>query len=63
MAIIDIFNNEQLHVSADDVRHHVQIEVSSTGYRPKYVSLFVENFSELDEIISALTRAREFLVK
>ncbi|MDF2670152.1 MAG: hypothetical protein K0R67_2458 [Paenibacillus sp.] len=63
MAIIDILNNEQFHVSVDDVRNHIQIECSSTGYRPKYVSVFVESYSELDEIIAALTRAREYLVK
>ncbi|MDG0812115.1 hypothetical protein [Cohnella rhizosphaerae] len=61
MAIVPIYAGEQLLISADPAKGHVHIELSSTGYRERYVSLYVERAEELQEMIDALVRAKRHL--
>lgn len=56
-----IYTTENIDISADDEKKHVHIELSSSGYRPKYVSLFIENRIELEQIIEALQQAKAHL--
>jgi hypothetical protein len=56
-----IYSNENIDISADNEKNHVHIELSSSGYRPKFVSHFIESVTELDQIIAALQEARTYL--
>lgn len=61
MALVPIYSGEQMLISADPAKGHVHIEMSSTGYRERYVSLYIERPEELQEIIDALVRAKAHL--
>ncbi|MCD9020876.1 hypothetical protein [Cohnella silvisoli] len=61
MASQMIYSTEFIDISADAEKKHVHIELSSSGYRPKYVSLFIENRAELERIIDALQSAKAHL--
>ncbi|MDI4646653.1 hypothetical protein [Cohnella hashimotonis] len=63
MAIVPIYAGEQMQISADPAKGHVHIELSSTGYRERYVSLYVERAEELQEIIEALVLAKQHLIE
>lgn len=63
MAYLHIYSTDEITVSADDEKHHVHIELSSSGYRPRYVSVYIEKQSELDELIEALKIARTHVSK
>jgi hypothetical protein len=54
-----IYSTEFIDISSDNDKKQVHIELSSSGYRPKYVSLFIDNREELDHIIDALQKATE----
>jgi hypothetical protein len=56
-----IYSNENIDISADNEKNHVHIELSSSGYRPKFVSHFIESVTELDQIIAALQEARTYI--
>ncbi|MFC5404965.1 hypothetical protein [Cohnella soli] len=57
-----IYSSEFIDIRADNDKKQVHIELSTSGYRPKYVSLFVEDAAELDRIIDALQSARSVLL-
>ncbi len=59
MASQMIHTTEFIDFSADNDKKQVHIELSSSGYRPKYVSLFIDNREELEQIIDALRKAKE----
>jgi len=56
-----IYSTESIDISADDGKKQVRIELSSSGYRERYVAVYVEEADELDRIISALQEARASL--
>lgn len=56
-----IYTTENIDISADSDKKHVHIELSTSGYRPKYVSLFIDDRQELDRIIAALQQAKNAL--
>jgi len=56
-----IYSTESIDISADGDKKQVRIELSSSGYRERYVTLFVEEAEELDRIIAALQEARASL--
>jgi len=62
MASQKIYSTECMEISADNEKKHVHIELSSSGYRPKYVSLFIDTREELEQIIAALQQAKEALI-
>jgi hypothetical protein len=43
-----IYSAENIDISADDEKKHVHIELSTSGYRPKFVSHYIETITELD---------------
>jgi hypothetical protein len=53
-----IYTTEWIDISSDSDKRQVHIELSSSGYRPKYVSLFIDDREELDRIIEALLKAK-----
>ncbi|QJD87076.1 hypothetical protein [Cohnella herbarum] len=61
MASRMIYTTEFIDISADNDKKQVHIELSSSGYRPKYVSLFIDNREELERIIDALQTAKASL--
>jgi hypothetical protein len=56
-----IYTTENIDISADDEKKHVHIELSSSGYRPKFVSHYIENLEDLEQIIEALQEAKAYL--
>jgi len=56
-----IYSTEELDISADSDKKHVRIELSSSGYRQRFVSLVVEDREELERIIRALEEAKASL--
>lgn len=56
-----IYTTEFIDISADRDKRQVHIELSSSGYRPKYVSLFIDSREELERIIEALQTAKASL--
>ena len=61
MASQMIYTTEFIDISADRDKKQVHIELSSSGYRPKYVSLFIDTCEELERIIEALQTAKASL--
>ncbi|QMV43151.1 hypothetical protein [Cohnella cholangitidis] len=56
-----IYSTENIDISADSDKKQVHIELASSGYRPKYVSLFIDDRDELERIIQALQTAKSSL--
>jgi hypothetical protein len=56
-----IYTTENIDISADDEKKHVHIELSSSGYRPKFVSHYIEKLADLEQIIAALQEAKAYL--
>jgi hypothetical protein len=61
LANTKIYSTENIDISADEVKKHIHIELSSSGYRPKFVSHYIVSIAELDQLISALQEAKAFL--
>lgn len=61
MAYRNLFSTETLDIHADPDKKTVQIEAASSGYRPRYVTVEIESLAELDQLIEALTQAREYM--
>lgn len=56
-----LYTTENIDISADDEKKHVHIELSSSGYRPKFVSHYIESITELEQLIAALQEAKAYL--
>ncbi|MFC4302293.1 hypothetical protein [Cohnella boryungensis] len=56
-----LYSSESLDIHADSEKKLVRIELSSSGYRPKYVAIAIEDRDELERIIQALQEARSSL--
>jgi hypothetical protein len=54
MSLISILQDEQISVVADDQNNNILLEVSSSGYRPKYVTVHLNKHE-------ALIKAKEYL--
>lgn len=61
MAYRNVYSTEYLDVHVDPERKCVQIEASTSGYRPRYVAVEIDTLQELDRLIEALTAARNSL--
>jgi hypothetical protein len=57
MAWQTIFDNDQISLAADSEHKRALLELSSGGYRPRYVTLQMSS-AELDELIAALQQAK-----
>jgi uncharacterized membrane protein len=58
-----IYSTENIDISTDIEKKHIHIELSTSGYRPKFVSHYIENITELDQLIEALQKARAHLTE
>ncbi|PRX74141.1 hypothetical protein B0G52_102166 [Cohnella sp. SGD-V74] len=56
-----IYSTEELDISADSDKRLVRIELASSGYRQRYVSLVIEEREDLERIIAALQEAKASL--
>jgi hypothetical protein len=56
-----LYSTENILIVANKDKNHVQLELSSSGYRPKFVTHYIENRAELDDLIAALEQARDHL--
>ncbi|MFD0671257.1 hypothetical protein [Cohnella sp. GCM10027633] len=56
-----MYSTDNVLIVANREKKHVQLELSSSGYRPKFVTHYIESRDELDELIAALERARAHL--
>lgn len=61
MSLISILQDEQISIVADDQNKNILFEVSSSGYRPRYVTIHLNQREEIDRIIEALIKAKEYL--
>jgi len=61
MPLISILQDEQITVVADDEKKNILLELNSSGYRPRFVTVHLTNKDEIDRIIDALQKAREYL--
>jgi selenocysteine lyase/cysteine desulfurase len=61
MSLISILQDEQISIMADIQNKNIQFEVSSSGYRTKYITVHLNKKEEIDRIIEALTKAKEYL--
>ncbi|TBL68287.1 hypothetical protein [Paenibacillus thalictri] len=62
MAWKTIYENDHIHLVADEEQQQAMLEVSSGGYRPRYVTLQLP-VAELDQLIAALQLAKQELLK
>lgn len=56
-----MFSNDNIMIVASRDKKHVQLELSTSGYRPKFVTHYIESREELNELIAALEQARAHL--
>ncbi|WP_027087558.1 hypothetical protein [Cohnella panacarvi] len=56
-----LYSTDNILIVANKAKRHVQLELSTSGYRPKFVTHYIESRAELDELIAALERARAHL--
>lgn len=61
MTLISILQDEQISVVVDDHNKTILFEVSSSGYRPKYVTIHLTQKEEIDRMIQSLIKAKEYL--
>jgi hypothetical protein len=61
MSLTSILQEEQISIFADDEQKNILLEVSSSGYRPKYVTLHLDKKEDIDRIIEALIKAKVYL--
>jgi len=61
MANTILYNSENILIAANDEKQHIMIELSSSGYRPKFVSHYIESREELEQLIDALQKAKSAL--
>lgn len=61
MSLISLFQDDQIAIIADDEKRSVMLELNSSGYRPRYVTVHLNSDEEIDKLIEALSRAREYL--
>ncbi len=56
-----LYSTDNILIVANQDKRHVQLELSTSGYRPKFVTHYIESRAELDELIAALQQARAYL--
>lgn len=56
-----LYSTDNILIVASKDKRHVQLELSTSGYRPKFVTHYIESRAELDELIAALEQARTHL--
>jgi hypothetical protein len=53
---------DQLEIIVDTDKGTLMMETSSGGAVPRYVTVHIQNEQELDELIAALQKAKDFMV-
>lgn len=61
MSLQKLYEGDSILITADDLKNHVLMEISSSGYRPRYVSMYIESQKEIDDLIEALNKAKSYL--
>ncbi|MFC0213467.1 hypothetical protein ACFFK0_13540 [Paenibacillus chartarius] len=56
-----VHDQDEFSVSVDKEKGLAMLELSSSGIRPKYVSLQLEHVERLDAIVQALQAVRPYL--
>jgi hypothetical protein len=56
-----IYESDHLQLILDDEKQTAMVEISSGGYRPRYITLHW-NEQELEEVIKALQSAHQGLI-
>jgi hypothetical protein len=62
MAWERLLEKNQLEIIVDTDKGTLMLETSSGGAVPRYVTVHIQNEQELDELIAALLKAKEFMV-
>lgn len=61
MSLIPLLQHEQIAVIADNERKNVMLELNSSGYRPRFVTVHLKTEAEIDELMEALSKAKAYL--
>jgi len=61
MALHSLLVQEHVQIVFDDVRRLVMLELSSGGYRERYVTAHFDDPADIDRIIAALEEAKRRL--
>ncbi|MDB5054235.1 MAG: hypothetical protein JWM44_2285 [Bacilli bacterium] len=56
-----ILQKDQLELIVDTEKH-LMLETSSGGAVPRYVTVHIQSKEEINELIAALNKAKEFLI-
>lgn len=61
MALVSILQDDQISIVADEEKRSVLLELNSSGYRPRYVTVHLQSREEIDRLIDALVSAKGYL--
>jgi len=61
MALHSLLVKDAIQIVYDDAKRHVLLELSSGGYRERYVATHLENAADIDDIVAALLEAKRRL--
>lgn len=56
-----LLEHDQLEITIDTDKGTLMLETSSGGAVPRYVTVHIQNEQELDEIITALYKAKDIM--
>jgi hypothetical protein len=62
MAWEQLLTKDQLEIIVDTDKGTLMMETSSGGAVPRYVTVHIQNEQELDELITALQKAKDVMV-
>jgi hypothetical protein len=57
-----ILQKDQLELIVDTEKGHLMLETSSGGAVPRYVTVHIQSEEEINELIDALNKAKEFFI-
>jgi len=61
MGLISVLQEEQISIAVDDEQQNIILELSSSGYRPRFVTMHINKREEVEQIIKALEKALHYL--
>ncbi|WP_309118883.1 hypothetical protein [Paenibacillus sp.] len=61
MTLHSLLVKDAIQIVYDDAKRHVLLELSSGGYRERYVATHIDDPGEIDDIVAALLEAKRRL--
>ncbi len=63
MTLHSLLVKDNIQIVYDDAKRHVLLELSSGGYRERYVAAHIDDPADIDEIAAALLEAKRRLLE